>query len=167
MKNFHKAFDNLLLKIKRKENFAFTRFSDGELFILQNKHLLLAADHYITGDVSGANTYTEEEQKEFKPEEHQFYREKLNETFLYNQDNYFKGICTAMDGHVGKENFDWMIESHGGDHENLTFANLLINANYRRFIEEMVPLFVDRQIIYVVNKLANVANLPFEVNKRA
>ena len=38
--------------------------------------------------------------------------------------------------HVGKANFDWMIDFHGGDHPNLTFANLLINANYKRFVEE-------------------------------
>ena len=68
LKDFHKAFDHILNKIKSEENFAFTRFSDGELFILQNKHLLLSNDHYITGDVSGKNIYTEEEQKEFKPE---------------------------------------------------------------------------------------------------
>ena len=165
LKDFHKAFDHILNKIKNEENFAFTRFSDGELFILQNKHLLLSNDHYITGDVSGRNIYTEEEQKEFKPEEHQFYREELEEAFLHTQEGYFKGICTATDGHVGRENFEWMLEYHGGDHDNLTYSNLLINANYHRFIEEMVPLMVNRKILYVVNKLANVSNLPFEIEK--
>jgi hypothetical protein len=58
-----------------------------------------------------------------------------------------------------------MIDTHGGDHENLTFANLLINANYKRFIEEMVPMFVDKEIIYVTNRMANVSKLPFEVKK--
>ena len=48
LKDFHRAFDHILNKIKSEENFAFTRFSDGELFILQNKHLLLSNDHYIT-----------------------------------------------------------------------------------------------------------------------
>ena len=165
LKDFHKAFDHVLNKVKNEENFAFTRFSDGELFIMQNKHLLLAENHYITGDVSGPNRYTAEEQKEFKPEEHQFYREKLTEAFLHTQEGYFKGICTATDGHVGRENFEWMLELHGGDHESLTYSNLLINANYRRFIEEMVPLFADRNILYVANKLANISKLPFEVKK--
>ena len=165
LKDFNKAFDHVLNKVKNEENFAFTRFSDGELFILQNKHLLLSNDHYITGDVSGKNIYTEEEQKEFKPEKHQFYREKLIEAFLHNQEGYFKGICTTSDDHVGKGNFEWMLELHGGDHENLTFSNLLINANYYRFIEEMAPLFADRNILYVANKLANISKLPFEVKK--
>ena len=164
-KDFHKQFDNLLNMIKSGTNFAFSRFSDGELFIMQNKVLILAKDHYVTGDVKGRNVYTEEEQKEFNPEEHQVYREKLIECFKHCQDNYYKGICTATDAHVGRESFEYQIELHGGDHESLTFSNLLINANYRRFIEEMVPLFVDREIIYVVNKLANTSRLPFDVKK--
>tara|TARA_Y100000034_G_scaffold47685_1_gene58743 strand:+ start:729 stop:1541 length:813 start_codon:yes stop_codon:yes gene_type:complete len=165
LKDFHKAFDFILNKVKKGENFAFTRFSDGELFMLQNKHLLLAPDHYITGDVAGPNTYTAEEQKEFDPTQHQFYRDKLMDSFLHNEEGYYKGICTATDGHVGKENFEWMIETHGGDHENLTFANLLINANYRRFIEEMVPVLAQREILYVVNEAANVQRLPLKVHK--
>jgi hypothetical protein len=59
-----------------------------------------------------------------------------------------------------------MIDFHGGDHPNLTFANLLINANYSRFVEEMVPLFMNREIIYVVNELADTSKLPFEISKK-
>ncbi len=72
MKTFKKEFDKLLYRLKTKENFAFSRFSDGELFIMQNKKIILADNHYITGNIRGANIYTEEEQKEFLPAEHQF-----------------------------------------------------------------------------------------------
>jgi len=165
MKDFTGAFDTLIHKIKSKENFAFTRFSDGELFILQNKTVILAENHYVTGDVKGSNIYTKEEQKEFLPEEHGFFRDKLMECYLHNQENFYKGICTGTDPHVGDKNFEWMIKEHGGDHDNLTFSNLLINANYKRFIEEMVPLFVERDIIYVANENANISKLPFDVKK--
>lgn len=165
MKDFNGAFNHTIAMLKNKENFAFTRFSDGELFIMQNKTVVLADNHYITGKIRGPNRYTKEEHKEFYPEKHQKYRQKLLECYKHNQDRYYKGICTSTDGHVGKKNFDWMISAHGGDHPNLTYANLLINANYKRFVEEMVPLFVDRDIIYVVNSMANVSNLPFEVKK--
>lgn len=164
-KDFHKDFDELVRMLKEGENFAFSRFSDGELFILQNKTVVLAEKHYITGDVSGPNIYTKEEQKEFYPEQHSFYREKLIKSFMHNQKNYFKGICTATDGHVGRNNFDWMIDFHGGDHDNLTFANLLINANYSRFVEEVVPLLNSRKVLYIVNENANVMKLPFDVEK--
>ena len=59
-----------------------------------------------------------------------------------------------------------MIDFHGGDHPNLTFANLLINANYSRFVEEMIPLFMNREIIYIVNELADISKLPFEISKK-
>jgi len=166
MKTFKSEFDKLLNMLKDNENFAFSRFSDGELFIMQNKKVVLAKDHYITGDIKGPNIYTEEEQKEFLPERDQFYREKLIECFKHIQHNYFKGICTGTDAHVGDKNFEYQVQLHGGDHETLTFSNLLINANYQRFIEEMAPLFVDREIIYVVNKLANTLVLPFEIKKK-
>lgn len=166
MKDFKKAFDVLLDKIKNKENFAFIRFSDGELDILKNKYVILADNHFISGDLKGQGVYTIEEQKEFIPEKHGFYREKLIESYLHKQDNYYKGICTGTDLHVGIENFDWMIDFHGGSHESLTFANLLINANYKRFVEEVIPLFADRKIVYVVNENAETDKLPFEIEKK-
>ena len=55
VKDFNSAFDQILTMIEKKENFAFTRFSDGELFIMQNKTVVLADNHYITGDVKGPN----------------------------------------------------------------------------------------------------------------
>ena len=164
-KDFHKDLNELIRMLKEGKNFAFTRFSDGELFIMQNKTVVLAENHYITGHIRGPNVYTKEEQKEFYPEKHSFYRERLIEAYLHNQENYFKGICTATDGHVGKENFDWMIDLHGGDHPNLTFANLLINANYKHFVEKVVPLLQNRRVLYVVNENAIVENLPFSVEK--
>ena len=45
------------------------------------------------------------------------------------------------------------------------FSNLLINANYSRFVEELVPLFAQRDILYVVNKLADTSKLPFKIKK--
>jgi hypothetical protein len=164
-KNFTQDFDFLLNKLKKQENFAFTRFSDGELFILQDKTVVLADNHYITGDIRGPNRYTKEEHKEFYPDKHQQYREKLIECYTHTQEHYYKGICTSTDGHVGRENFDWMIDFHGGDHENLTFANLLINANYSRFVEELIPAIADRPILYVVNEMADLSLLPFDIKK--
>ena len=166
MKDYVKAFDILLNKMKNGENFAFTRFSDGELAIMKNKYVLLADNHFMEGTRRGSGKYTKEEHKEFIPEEHQMHRELLIESFKYNVDGYYKGICTSSDPHVGSQSFKWMIDLHGGDHENLTYSNLLINSNYKRFVEEMVPLFSNREIIYVVNEAANTDNLPFEIKKK-
>ena len=75
MKHFNKEFDKFLEKLKNKENFAFARFSDGELFILR------------------------------------------------------------------------------------------INRNYRRFVEELIPILKERDVLYVVNGAANLEGLPFDVKK--
>lgn len=169
LKDYKKSFDFLLEKIKNKENFAFTRFSDGELDIIKNKYVILSDNHFKSGDLKGHGIYTKEEQKEFDPSKHQFVRQKLIETYKHNQDNYYKGICTSADLslHTYSENssFNWMIDFHGGDHPNLTYSNLLINANYKRFVEEMIPLFMDREIIYIVNENANITKLPFQIRK--
>ena len=41
---FKKDFNIILNKIKNRENFAFTRFSDGELYILQNRKVQISED---------------------------------------------------------------------------------------------------------------------------
>jgi hypothetical protein len=163
-KDFKEEFNKFKDMLTTGENFAFARYSDGEMFIMQNKTVVLAPSYFVTGDRVGNNIYTKEEQKEFLPDKHQFHREKLIESFQFREKNYFKGVCTKTD--VGEENFNWQINLHGsGDEDSLTFANVLINSNYPRYVEEIVPLFKNKEIIYVVNEAANLAGLPFEIKK--
>ena len=163
-KDFKQEFEKFKSYLKDGTNFAFARFSDGEMFIMQNQTVVLAPAYFVTGNRVGNNIYTKEEQKEFHPSKHQFYREKLIESFKFRKEKYFKGICTKTD--VGIDNFNWQIDLHGdGDEEHLTFANVLINSNYPRYVEEIVPLFKNRDIIYVVNEMANLEGLPFKVKK--
>ena len=84
------------------------------------------------------------------------------ECFTFKMPEYYKGICCRND--VGEAAFFWQKELNGRD-EDLTFSNLLINRNYRRFVEEMVPALQERDVIYVVNKMANLDGLPFELKK--
>ena len=162
MKYFDKEFYKFLEKLKNKENFAFARFSDGELFILKNQTVILAEDHFVTGERKGHGVYPKEEQKEFIPEKHGFFQEKLLECFKFKMPEYYKGICCRND--VGEDAFFWQKGLNGGD-KDLTFANLLINRNYRRFVEEMVPVLRERDVIYVVNEMANLEGIPFELKK--
>jgi hypothetical protein len=163
-KDYKQEFDTFLSKIKNKENFAFSRFSDGELFIMKNDKVVLAPGFFITGTRVGHNVYTKEEQKEFIPGKHEFYRQKLIESFQFKHENYYKGICTKTD--VGEEDFQWQLDLQGSTNiDNLTFANLFINSNYPRYVEEVVPLFSDREVIYIVNENADLSGLPFEVKK--
>ncbi len=163
MKTFQGDFEKIKKMLENKENFSFTRFSDGELFILQNKRLELNDDHYIIGDQRGGGWYNKEEQKKFIPGEHEFFRKKLGESLQYVDSKFYRGICTPPD--VDMETFQWMIKLSGGENETLTWSNLLINGNYEKFLSEIVPIFSQRKVIIVVNESANINKLPFEIYK--
>lgn len=165
MKDFRQHFYLLLNKFKNGENFAYSRFSDGELRIMQNLELKLASDHCIIGDAKKNNPYLEEDRKHFDPNLHQFYREKLMEAYKFKKENYFVGLsCRCC---VGEADFKQMLEWYDGDTESdyLTWSNLFLNGNYDLFIKEFLPEFSKKDIVYIVNENADLSGLPFEVKK--
>lgn len=162
-KTFKGDFEKLRDKLKNGENFAFSRFSDGEVFVLQNKRLELNENHFIIANRRGYGWYNKEEQKTFIPGEHEFYRKKLEESLQFKKENYYRGIsCRCC---IGDGDFNWQVDLAGGDDETLTWANLWNNGNYERFVEEIVPIFKDKKIVMVVNESAKLDDLPFEVVK--
>lgn len=161
MKSFVGDFYKLLNLLKTGEPFAFNRFSDGELYILQEKELVFDAQQVKVGAKVTAGIYNEDDYKRYHPEEHSFYRDRLVEAFRYQSKNYFKGLsCRCC---VGEENFQWQLDFHGGYDENFTWANLLVNGNYPRFIREMYPLFNNYKTVFVCNEKADLSLLPFLV----
>jgi len=159
MKNFKKHFLFFKEKIVRDEKFAFSRFSDGEMFILQNKELKLDHNLIQMGDKIHSGPYKKDDFKHFDPKEHKEFQKNLVKAFRHKQKNYFKGIsCSCC---VGKESFDWQINLHGGDDDSLTWANLWVNSNYPLFIQEILPLLYSKNCVFVGNKNANINRLPF------
>lgn len=157
-KIFSKDFDLLLDALKRNEYFAFSRFSDGEMWIMQNREFSL-------GPYSIYNNYTEEDYKIFNPsqESHQHARQALINAYLYRQDNYFCGLsCRCC---VGNADFQWMFLNSRKDSDELTWANLLINANYVRFIQEFIPLFNTKSIILIARHNAEINYLSFQIKQ--
>ena len=113
------------------------------------------------GEVKQSGPYRKDDFKHFNPSEHKEFRDTLVKTFQHKQENYYKGIsCSCC---VGKENFDFQIDLHGGDDESLTWANLWVNSNYPLFIQQILPLFYSKKCIFVGNKNANIKTLPFIV----
>ncbi len=163
METFKGDFQKLKNKLLNNENFAFLRFSDGELFVLQNKRLELNEDHYVIGDGRGYGRYNKEEQKKFIPGEHEFYRQKLEDSLVFKKENYYKGIsCKCC---VGEESFNWQVNLAGGNDETLTWANLWNNGNYESFMNEIFPIFSDKEIVIVVNESANVEKLSLNIKR--
>ena len=163
--NYKEDFDTLKSKLISSEPFAFLRFSDGEGFVLYDQYLELSDRGYNLNGSQGYAYYGKEEYKVFDPEKHSFNRQKLIESLEYVAPNYYKGLpmresCSAFDGI-----FDEIVENAGGDSEYLTFANMWNNANYPRFIEEIVPIFSEKKVVFVLNECANIEKLPFRVVK--
>ena len=75
---FKKDFKTLLEKIKTGEHFAFTRFSDGELYILQNRKVVIESNKCFLRESEHAGNWGEEEHKSFIPEENQNLKETLS-----------------------------------------------------------------------------------------
>ena len=170
MKNYKEEFDRLLTLVKDRTPFAFSRFSDGEVTILRNKTVVLAEDHFIQGDIHGdqkvfANGYMPEEQKSFIPFLNKREHEKLTEAFKFQKNNYIKGI-PGQNSLDGGQSWKFCTDLYGPDDwENLSFANVMINGNYSRFVKEMIPLFNDRKVVLIANENSNIGELPFKLEK--
>lgn len=164
-KDFRQHFDMLNKKFLLKENFAFLRFSDGELRIMQGKELVLAPDHYKIGEKKVKAFYHPEDHKHVHPTKHHHIKEKLMKAYKHKQENYYVGLsCRCC---VGDADFKQMLDWYDGDTESdyLTWANLWVNGNFPLFREKMLPEFANRKICYVLNKDADVRKLPFTVHK--
>jgi hypothetical protein len=151
MKTFKGDFDLFINKIKQNEHFALSRWGDGELMILENKFI------DITNKGDG----------EFKHDPnstiHVMQREILLNSYKHKSKNYFIGVaCQCC---VGKEKFEYMKKLSGQPEENLTWANIFVNSNYKYFINEFLPLLKDKKIILVANKKSNINGLPFKVEQ--
>jgi len=146
-------------KLKRGENFAFSRYSDGEMLIMQNKHLKLDSEKTIVQGEKAGIGYDKSDHKEFDPEKHGWLREHLIEAYKHHQDGYYVGLsCPCC---VGKEQNSWMKELRGSDDEHLTWANLFLNSNYPLFLNHVLPLLKNREVFIVCNEAADIENLPF------
>lgn len=163
MKDFKEHFFLLYNKLKNNENFAFSRFSDGELRIMQNQELVLGDNYYKIGDSINGGAYYPEDRKSVNPHTHPHIQEKLMEAYKFKTHNYYVGLsCRCC---VGDADFNQMIDWRGGDDEFLTWSNLWVNGNYDLFRQYMIPEFSKHKIVYVLNEHANLNGLPFKVAK--
>ena len=163
MKDFRKHFFMLYDKLKSRENFAFSRFSDGELRIMQNKELILGDNFNKIGARRRKSRYVPEDCKHFNPETDQHVRKKLMDAYTHKAYNYYVGLsCRCC---VGARDFKQMVNWRGGEDEHLTWANLLLNGNYPLFVEYMIPEFSGRKIVFVLNENADLDGLPFKVEQ--
>jgi len=150
MKSFQQEIQEIKSKILRREYFSLARYGDGEMMIMKGESidLLRKANGEFKYDPS--NKRDEE------------YREKLLKAFRYRHEGYFVGIgCPCC---VGRVNFQWMKQHSRQDETSLTWANLLVNGNYKTFLTEIVPLFSEIDVYIVCNSKATLERLSFKEN---
>jgi hypothetical protein len=148
MKTFGGDFDKFLNKIKSGEHFSLSRWGDGELTILEDKFI------DIRSKGSGEFRYD--------PNNTSYVgvRSKLILSYHNTDDNYYIGIaCPCC---VGQEKYEYMKKKSRQDEEHLTWANLFVNANYSRTINEFVPELSNHSVNLVVNHKSKLDKLPFK-----
>lgn len=141
-KSFSEEFDYFITKISNNENFAFTRFADGERSILENKCVYYNTQAYVIDKWSFNNN--------------KIFSEDLLKTSKHREHNYYYAIsckCCEPDGLSYYKN---LLDNH-----NITFSNLFINANYKKFINFTKQL--KRKVVIIANKNCLTAEYPFEV----
>lgn len=151
VKNFANDLINFNIKLESREPFAISRFNDGELSIINNKPYKASRHH-------GTREFI------FQPDQkHVEFQELLRTAYLYDHPTYYTGIvcpcCASLEEHSTAKK----IISRSID--NLTWANIFVNSNYKKFIESTIPLFSTyKRIVLVCNKLSTPSGLPFHNN---
>ena len=120
-KNFTKDLEHIINKLQKHENFAFSKYADGELHILANK------------PVNNGEFW-------FIPEDHIVYRKQMIDSFQYKDNGYYVGIsCPCCIG--GRSVHEWMKKVSQQNFSNLTWANIFVNSNYDLYLNNMVPIY--------------------------
>jgi len=160
-KDFKSEFYYILDMFKSRTNFSYSRFSDGELYQLQNKNITLSSEQVMVSgviDTKGPG-HPEYDHKYFDVTigSHREFRDYLVASFLHDQDGYYKGIsCPCC---VGDVDFNWQLNSLGGDSDNITWSNLFLNSNYPLFMSEFYPEIQKRGAYVICNKAADLSKL--------
>lgn len=144
-KSFTEDIKLLFNSLKNKDKFAFSKYADGEYEILKNNK------------ITNCDNWT------FDPEKHKYVMEELMSSYKYKEDGYYVGIsCPCC---VGINDTKWMRDNVGSEPQNITWANIFVNGNYKFFVENFIPEFKNHSIILIANENASVENLPFEVEE--
>lgn len=137
--------------IENKQNFSLSRFGDGEMMIVEGR------ETDLSGKFNGEHQYLPGEST------HEKRRQLLIASLSYSDPRYFVGIaCPCC---VGQSSFERLKASAAQDEQQLTWANLFVNANYSVFRQHTLPLFSNRTVNLICHEKASLQGLPFVVNQ--
>jgi hypothetical protein len=149
-KTFCGDFYKFLNKIKNKENFAVSRFGDGELFIIEGN------DIDLLNKGAGEFAYKSNDVR------YETSRNLLSDSFTSVLSEYYIGIaCKCC---VGEAKFTHMIKASRQPPNHLTWANIFVNSNYKLFLNEFLPELNNRRLAIICHTQSNTYNLPFNID---
>lgn len=142
LKDYKKDIRIIAESLRKKENFSISKFCDGELSIILNKEI-------------------DNKEFSFSPRniKDQESRQMLIKAFQYKNPQYYVGItCTQV---FGLDTHRQMKMISGQNESNLTWADIWVNSNYEYYIENIIPIFQERDTVLVCNENGDTNALPF------
>ena len=141
---FRDQVDFIIDKIDSGDNFSLSRYGDGELAIIEGREIGKDPQAY---EIDG--WHTDGNAGVFAKD----LRNSLNRT----EDNFFYGIpCVCCHGEENKNKYLDMITNN-----NVLFANLLVNANFRKFATYLMKL--ERDVVLIANEKGYDKKYPFNL----
>jgi hypothetical protein len=137
---FSDDFIEITKMIKDKKPFAFSRFADGEIAVMQGRQIVgsdkWATPNYVT----------------------KLGIDLLKAIEVVDENVYFGISCQCCDT-PGR---DYLLSLIKNDMKNVTFSNMFVNGNYSDFIE--FSKTIDEPVNLIANEEANLDNCPFKVS---
>ena len=119
-----KELDKFMSKLKSGENFTLLRFADGERAVMENARIQGVDGWHLPGKSTSLG-------------------EALREALQLKGENVYYGIsCPCCD----REAYYWYM-SRIPNRNNITFSNIFVNRNYRKFLAEFKTLRRDAVVI--------------------
>ncbi len=142
-KDYRKDVEILKEEIQSQRNFTFSKFCDGEWMVMSNQQI---------------------NNKEFwfdpKNPTDQTLRNALINSFQFLHPQYYIGIASPNVFGVDMHRTMKRVSTQSEDH--LTWADIWVNSNYKYYLDNIVPLFQERDVILVCQETGNTDNLPFK-----
>lgn len=143
--------------IMNKTPFVFIRFSDGETEVLKRRKLVLGQEGIEFRGNFINKIYPSYDQKSFDPDKHAIISDDLHSSLNHYHDFYFKGIPSGHN--VDTNDKEYYISLLDKVNNNITFADLFVNSNYRAFLKNIVPKILECENVYLVgNHRSRISN---------
>ena len=145
MNKFESDFEFYTNLILSDENFAYARYADGEISLMQGKPVGHASQAFVVDKWSSTEGITN-------------IGEELLQSLKHTESNYHYAISGISDS---VEHYQFLM-SHIKN-TNVTFANLWINANYQKM--KNFYLTLKKEIYLICNHRATPEKFPFSVKE--